>query len=210
MRHLSVRLFGAFASMFLLASGNIAGALLPADAPSMSVHESCYGTSLRDGHRESIQGLEIRTVSYAEPRIPFEVQCFFLKGAKHDGLPTVDDTVILHVDTPVANLRVLANPIRVPGTVQPAKTPKARSSSGKRGSPATVRPQSAKAPQSSATASPREGFVVRVVRDGTVLRQHCSSHRLELLIRDHPDLLTAAAAGKKVRRPGAVDPAHSP
>jgi hypothetical protein len=208
MRHLSVRLIGAFASSFLLATGKVAGALLPADAPSMSVHESCYGTSLRDGHRESIQGLEIRTVSYAEPRIPFEVQCFFLKGGKHDGLLTVDDTVILQVDTPVANLRVLANPIRVPGTVQSAKTPKAQSSSGKRGSPATGRPKSAMAPQSS--ASPREGFVVRVVRDGTVLRQHCSSHRLELLITEHPDLLTAAAAGKKVRRPGAVDPVHSP
>ncbi|MEI6376136.1 MAG: hypothetical protein WCO97_02970, partial [bacterium] len=94
----SVALLSAFAAV--LAFGTMARATLAPHAPSMSVHESRYGTVTNGDRKESVQRLEIRIVSHTEPGTTYQVQCFFLKRGKKGAPVTVDDTVIFDVVNP--------------------------------------------------------------------------------------------------------------
>lgn len=172
---------------FTLLEGNLAAAKLAAHAPSFSVYEDCYGTVMAGNRRESIQGVEIRLVSYSTGT-PYQVQCFFLKSKSPGEPPIVDDTVIFDVLNPHANYIVLAKPIILRGSKKSSSSsPGGRSS--KRSPPAIP----------SATKDPREGFVVRVLSGDEVLRQHCSTHPLETLVKDSPQLLDEAAKKKSAR-----------
>jgi hypothetical protein len=174
---------------FTLLEGNVAAAKLAAHAPSLSVYEDCYGMVRAGNRHESIQGLEIRLVSYSTGT-PYQVQCFFLKSSPGES-PVIDDTVIFDVVNPHANYIVLAKPISLPG----AKKKSSPGGKSSKKSPAGV-PSSAK--------DPREGFVVRVLSGDEVLRQHCSTHALEILAKGSPQLLDEAVKKKSARHVDAV------
>ena len=55
---------GRFTATMLI--GN-AVAVLPSHAPSLSVHETAFGTVTKGDHQESIQELSVRIVSHADP-----------------------------------------------------------------------------------------------------------------------------------------------
>ena len=179
----------AFAAV--LASGPLARATLAPHAPSLSVHESCYGTVTLGDRRESIQGLEIRIASHSDPEKTYQVQCFFLKRGAQGGSPTVDDTVIFDVVNPHGTYEVLANPIKLTGA---AKQTQAKSS------------KTLNAAKPTAKDYPREGFVVRILgSDDAVLREFFSTHPIERLVREHPEILNKAANKKSARHPVAVN-----
>lgn len=168
----------ALGAALLLAGGAPARnttAAFPANKPSLSVHESCYGTLAREGKRECIQGLEIRLVSYEARGFTCRVECFFLKRGRTGTPPSVDDAVIFDATNPHGNYAVTAKPILLP------------SQSGNR------------KPGNTAVKDPREGWVVRVLHDGVVLEERCSSHGVEQLVSENPDLLASAAKSKKAR-----------
>ena len=179
---------------FLLLTGlwfRAALASFPAHAPSFSVHESAYGIRLNGGKRENIQSLQIRLVSYAEPGTRFEVQSFFLKKGKPGELPKVDDTVLFEVTNPHAAYEIKAKPIALSGGTKPTKNKSPKNSKSKQATQVTT--------GSSAGEVPREGFVVRVLCDGILLKQHCSSHQVQEFAKDHPEILNQAAAKKSAR-----------
>jgi hypothetical protein len=190
------------AALFLLSGAPSALATLPPNAPSLSVHETAYGTTLNGTHQESIQTLAIRIASHAGRQgsdgagTEFEVQCFFLKRGKPGDLPTVDDTVIFEVTNPHGTYIVEAKPIsmpRLPGGAKPAKS-KSSGKSSRKSSPKAALPSPGSPP-----TSPREGYVVRVFCKGVLLRQECSSHQIERLLREHPELPDEAATKKSIR-----------
>lgn len=158
----------------------------PAEAPSLSVHEKAYGTRTINGHPESIQELEIRIVSHTPSAMPFVVECFFLKRGKKGSPHLVDDTVIFEVTNPHATYEVEAKPIALHST---ASKPSSKNK-GHSGGTKTKTPE-----------VPREGWVVRVLQNGSVLRQHCSAHAVESLLEEDPELLTRAVSSRSVRRP---------
>lgn len=162
-------------------------AAVPAHAPSLSVHESCYGTSVREGHCENIQGLEIGIVSRRAPGTSYRVECFFLKRGKNSDSPSVDDVVVFEITDPHAVYRVMAKPIRT-GTSPSLSRVR---TSGKKS-----HVQKLSAPRN---LSPREGFLVRILSDGAIVREYCSSHSVERLAAEDPELFTKALAGKKAR-----------
>jgi len=167
-------------------------AALPPHAPSLSVHESCYGTALDGTTRVSIQGLEIRIVSHADTTKPYQVQCFFLKRGKKDSPVIVDDTVIFDVVNPHATYEVIANPIKLSGAEPKQTSSRSKSKSGRsigKSSPA----------KSSPIKNPREGFVVRIIFEGEVLRTHYSGHPLEESIQMNSSILDQAALKKSAR-----------
>lgn len=158
-------------------------------APNLSVHESCYGTSLRDGHRENIQGLEIRIVSHRAPGSSYRVECFFLKRGKNGEAPSVDDVTVFEVTDPHGVYRVMAKPIRM----------------GASPSKASAKKSVSKKPSTPVVPAPREGYLVRVLSEGVLLRECSSSHSVERLAAEDPGLFTGALAGKKVRTLEAPD-----
>ena len=181
--------------VFALFGVGRAYALVPAHTPTLSVHESCYGSATADGRRASIQGLDIRLISYAGPEHSYQVQCFFLKKTQFGGLPHIDDTVIFDVTSPHATFGVLARPIKLSGAPKPATA-------------------SSKPPKKSKVSSggvnpvgdyPREGFVVRVLCNGEVLCRHASSHRLERLSVEQAGIFNDAASGKSARHLDAAE-----
>jgi hypothetical protein len=152
------------------------------DAPSLSVHESAYGTVTREGHRENIEHLDLKIVSHASTGIPIRVECFFLKPGKHGNAPSVDDAVGFEIIDPHGTYRIEAKPIPVKGEAKPPKAGKA--------------PKKGHAPAGTTTSPQpppaRAGYVVRISRDGQTLRECYSDHSVETILRDHPDLLTKA------------------
>jgi hypothetical protein len=163
-------------------------AQLAAHAPSLSVHESCYGTATREGHRESIQGIEIRIVSRNDPGSIYQVQCFFLKRGKYGAPPTVDDTVLFDTTDPHGTYRVMAKPITLSSSTSTgtgSKKPSKSSSPSKTPDPSSEHP--------------REGFLVRILHNGIVLREHGSSHSIEHLAQEDTELFTKATESKKAR-----------
>ncbi|MEI6377779.1 MAG: hypothetical protein WCO97_11345 [bacterium] len=180
------------ASATFLAYGSLARATLAPHAPSLSVHESRYGTVIHASQRENIQGLEIKIVSRADHERIYQVQCFFLKRGKKDASITVDDAVIFDVVNPHGTYEVIARPIKVSGVSPPKTAGNSKSKSGK--SSKTSRPD-----KSQASESPREGYVVRILCDGEILRTHCSGHALEKLLEQDPSLLEQTARKKSVR-----------
>jgi hypothetical protein len=177
-----------WASFFLLVflTGNLAFATLAPHAPSLSVHDSAYGVVQNGTRRESIQKISIHLVSYAAPGTDFTVQSFFLRRPKPGEMPQVDDAVIFDVTTPHATYEVQAKPILLPDV---NKGTGGKGKSSKKSNP--------NAPKQ--TSSGREGFVVRVLCHGIVLRQQASGHQLGQLAKLHPELFDEAAASRSAR-----------
>lgn len=184
----TLRTIALFVAAWTLAPTGVIAAT-PAHAPSLSVHESCYGTSLKDGHRENIQGLELRIVSHSVPGTSYQVECFFLKRGKKGARPSVDDVIIFDITDPHGLYRVMAKPIPVGS---------ASSISGKTGKTSGKKSASAKTSPSPVPA-PREGFLVRILCEGVLMREFASSHSVERLAAEDPELFIKASSGKKVR-----------
>ena len=165
----------------LLFSGSLQAVPL-ANAPSLSVHESAYGTVTREGHRENIEHLDLKIVTHSATGAPIRVECFFLKPGKHDAIPTVDDAAGFEIADPHGTYRLEAKPIPVKGDSKPPKAGKAP----KKGHAATA------TTTSPPTLPARAGYVVLISRDGTRLREFFSDHVMETIVRDHPDLLANA------------------
>jgi hypothetical protein len=166
-------------------------AALPSSSPTLSVHESSYGTFTQGVRRESIQGITIRIFSHVAPSTPYEIQCFFLKRQKQGKLPKVNDTVIFNDTEAHGVYKVFAKPIKLSAGTQPSKS---RGKSSKKSYYQLPKPS-----KKIASESPREGFVVRVLCDGVILRQHCSGYSVEKLAKEHPELFERAATEKSTR-----------
>jgi hypothetical protein len=186
----SVALLSAFATV--LAFGTLARATLAPHAPSMSVHESRYGTVTNGDRKESVQRLEIRIVSHAEPGTTYQVQCFFLKRGKKDAPVTVDDTVIFDVVNPHGTYEVIAHPIKVAGMSSSKASGRSKSKSVK----SSKKSHPVKALTSEST---REGFVVRILCEGATLRTHFSGHSVEDHIEQDPSWLEQVALKTSAR-----------
>jgi hypothetical protein len=172
------------------------GAPLPSHAPSLTVHETAFGTVTQEDHREDIQELSIRIVSHAEPGTAYEIQCFFLKQGKHGTSPCVDDTVTFDVVNPHGSYKVMAKPIKLKGASLSSKAGKSKKPSSKSPSAAPI------------NDSPRFGYLVRILSHGEVLRERFSNHSVENFIKENPGLLEAAIARKSVRRLDAGNLVH--
>jgi|GEM_PF-1434628 len=175
-----------------------ASATIALHAPSFSVHESGYGT-LQNGKRsESIQKISIHLVRYSQTQNEYVVESFFLKKTKPGEMPQINDTVIFKVTNPHATYEVTARPILLSSTEQSSKSPKKSKKKPKKKSS-----KKSKSKQKSTTSKslqcPREGFVVRVLSEGVMLRLHASSHQLEQLVKTHPELFDKAASSKSAR-----------
>jgi hypothetical protein len=190
LRVISTSLRPVATALFLLSQTSAFAALAP-HAPSLSVHENAYGTVTEGEIRESIQGLEIKLVSHAEPDRTYQVECFFLKKGKKGALPTVDDAVFFNVVNPHAVFEVKAKPIKLGSLPKKAasQTGKPSKSSKKGGSSSNSR----------ANESPREGYVVRVLSEGILLRESFSNHAMEELIAKNPEILAHVHQGKSIR-----------
>jgi hypothetical protein len=163
------------------------------DAPALSVHECSYGTALREGRRESIQRIEIGIISRTRPGTAYQVQCFFLQRGKDGGSPSIHDTALFDVVDPHGTYRVAALPIKL-GTISQHKSGK--NSKNSTASLTTKNP---------IANHPREGFLVRIMRDGEMLREHASSHSLDRLATEDPGFFSKAAECKKARHLDASD-----
>jgi hypothetical protein len=187
MMRLSILRFLVLLAMpFLL--GN-ALATIPSHAPSLSVHETAFGTVTKEDRKENIEELSIRIVSHAEAGTSYEVQCFFLKQGGPGTSPSIDDTIIFDVVNPHATYKVVAKPIKLKGSSKATKSTKSKNSLAK----------------ATTTETPRAGYLVRILARGEVLRESFSNHSVENLVRQNPGLLDAALARKSVRRPDAGD-----
>ena len=170
----------------------MARATLAPHAPSLSVHESCYGTVTHASQRENIQGLEIKIVSRADHERTYQVQCFFLKRGKKDASVTVDDAVIFDVVNPHGTYEVIAHPIKVAGTSSSKASGSSKSKSGKSS-------KNSHPVKTLTSESPREGFVVRILSEGAILRTHFSGHSVENLLEQDPSWLEQAALKTSAR-----------
>jgi len=188
---LPVIVLGAILGISAFLSDSAGAATLALHAPTLSVHETSYGTSSHDGVRESVEGLEIRMVSYSEPGTTYEVQCFFLKKGKQNQPATIDDTVIFHVTNPHGSYGVLAKPIKI-GRDTSLGTQSSKSGKGGKNTKTQT-------PPNPSLEHPREGYVVRVLSDGVILRQSFSTHRVEEFVRNYPEKLEAALVKKSAR-----------
>lgn len=168
------------------------------NAPNLSVHESSYGTRSSGNTKESIQGIDLKLVSHHESENGFQVQCFFMRRGIHDAPPTVADTVIFDVNQAHGTYTVHANPIRIPGSAATSPTPTAKTAKGK-SSKTTAQPKLAKTQSAINAQFPREGYVVRVLSGGIPIRDYCSNHTLEKLLKEDPALFEKAAASKSAR-----------
>lgn len=180
--------------LLTLLIAHLSMAALAPPAPYLSVHESLYGTEIHGTKRQSVQRVSLRIDSYADPKSEFIVQCFFLKKGKPDDfpavLPIVDDTVIFGITPSHAYYEVTAKPLKlsVSGTSSKSKSSKKK----------------AKVSSPSTEAS-REGYIVRILNDGIVLRSHYSGYQLEKFAMEHPEVLDRAAAKKSARHLDAGD-----
>lgn len=155
-------------------------------APHLSVHESHYGIGMEGTTRCSLQGISMRISSYADPQTKFIVQCFFLKRGKLPDAPKVDDTVLFEISPSHASYEVTAKPIPLAGGGKSAKKQSAKKGITSKASSAQPK-------------DPREGYIVRILCDGIVVRAHYSGHQIERFAKEHPDLLDQAALKKSAR-----------
>jgi len=157
-------------------------AVPPSHAPSLSVHETAFGTVTKGDHQESIQELSVRIVSHADPGASYEVQCFFVKQGKQEAGPAIDDTVTFHVSNPHGTYKIRAQAIRLKGSPKPTKATKSQKQASK---PTTV--------------SIRAGYIVRVLFNGEILREDFSDHSMRNFVRENPKALDAALSKKTAR-----------
>lgn len=181
----------AFGSQVLLAS------VAEPHAPNFSVHESLYGTELCGKQRLSVEKITIRLYSHAGTNIDYAVQCFFLKKGKPGEPPQINDTVLFEVTSPRASYEVTAKPIKLSAGEKTVKSAKkgSKKSSAKKTKPAKPSPSD----------FPREGYIVRVLCNGVVVRSQASNHPLERLSKEDPELLDQAAHSKSARHLAVTD-----
>jgi len=187
----------AIASAFMASSVSSLRAVQE-NAPNLSVHESSYGTRSSGNAKESIQGIDLKLVSHHESENGFQVQCFFMKRGVQGAPPSVDDTVTFDVNQPHGTYMVSAKPIRIPGSAATSPTPTAKTAKGK-SSKTTAQPKLATTQSAINAQFPREGYVVRVLSGGVPIRDYCSNHTLEKLLKEDPALFEKAAASKSAR-----------
>jgi hypothetical protein len=193
----------AVAAVFLASSAPSLHAVQE-NAPSLSVHESSYGTRTSGNAKECIQGIDLKLISHHESENSFQVQCFFMKRGLHGAPPSIDDTVIFDVNQPHGTYTVSAKPIKLPGptattATSPAPTAKTAKTAKGKSSKTTAQPKLATTQSAINAQFPREGYVVRVLSHGVTLREYCSNHTLEKFLKDDPALFEKAAASKSAR-----------
>ena len=158
--------------------------------PTLAVHESLYGTEIHGKQRLSVEKITIRLYSHGGLNTEYAVQCFFLKKGKPGEPPQINDTILFELTDPRATYEVTAMPIKLPPPPQAAK-----SKSSKKGSKKSASKQA----KPTAADYPREGYIVRLLCDGSVVRSMASSHPLERLAKESPELLNQLAAAKSAR-----------
>lgn len=186
--------FPIAALLLLLAAftSPLGASTLAPHAPSLMVHETAYGITTHDGHRESNQSIEMRIVSRHEPRTTYQVQCFFIKKGKSGSPATIDDTVLFGATDPHGTYRVMARPIAL------GKAPFSSGTGGSKKKPSSKSSSPSK-PADSSADYPREGYLVRILHDGIVLREHASSPQIERLAKEESEFFEKAAFSKKTR-----------
>jgi len=159
--------------------------------PTLAVHESQFGIELHGKQRYSVSKITIRLFSRKKLQTDYVVECFFMKKSQSGDLPQIDDTVLFSVTAARATYEVMSNPIKLP---PPPKAVKAKSSkkSSKKSAP--------NPPKFTEADYPREGYIVRLLADGVVVRAQASSHPLDRMIKDSSQILNQAAA-KTARHP---------
>jgi hypothetical protein len=159
--------------------------------PTLAVHESQFGIELHGKQRYSVSKITIRLFSRKKLQTDYVVECFFMKKSQSGDLPQIDDTVLFPVTAARATYEVMSNPIKLP---PPPKAVKAKSSkkSSKKSAPTP--------PKFTEADYPREGYIVRLLADGVVVRAQASSHPLDRMIKDSSQILNQAAA-KTARHP---------
>ena len=159
--------------------------------PTLAVHESQFGIELHGKQRYSVSKITIRLFSREKLQTDYVVECFFMKKSQSGDLPQIDDTVLFSVTAARATYEVMSNPIKLP---PPPKAVKAKSSkkSSKKSAP--------NPPKFTEADYPREGYIVRLLADGVVVRAQASSHPLDRMIKDSSQILNQAAA-KTARHP---------
>lgn len=195
MFNLPLRAFLAVATLNALLLNQVTASTSERIIPSLSVHETNFGTELDGKQRLSVEKIQIRLHTHREIKNKFLLQCFFFKKGKVNSLPIINDTVVFEVNNARFAYEVCAKPIKLssPGTASKKKSSK--KSSAKNPKPSTV----------SASDFPRAGFIVRLLCDGDVLRLYTSNHPLERLATEHPELLDRAASAKSAQHLNASD-----
>jgi len=148
--------------------------------PTLAVHESQFGIELHGKQRYSVSKITIRLFSRKKLQTDYVVECFFMKKSQSGDLPQIDDTVLFSVTAARATYEVMSNPIKLP---PPPKAVKAKSSkkSSKKSAP--------NPPKFTEADYPREGYIVRLLADGVVVRAQASSHPLDRMIKDSSQIL---------------------
>ena len=161
-------------------------------APTLAVHESQFGIELRGKQRYSVSTITIQLFSRKKLQTDCVMECFFVKKSLSGDLPQIDDTVLFPVTAARATYEVMSNPIKLP---PPPKAVKAKSSkkSSKKSAP--------NPPKFTEADYPREGYIVRLLADGVVVRAQASSHPLDRMIKDSSQILNRATAAKTARHP---------
>jgi hypothetical protein len=184
------------ASLPILASALLAKSASAASgchAPSLAAHESLYGSETKRGVTYSVERLSLRIIGDKDVDSVFVVQCFFFKKPKDGETPKIGDTALFEVTHPHGNYEVMAAPVRMSAAANSKKKKKSKKAAAKN------------APPPSSSKFPWEGYVVRLLHDQKVLKISASSHPLERLAREHPELLEKAAAMKSARHLQAAD-----
>ena len=168
-----------------------------AHAPTLAVHASLYGNEVHGKQRLSVERITVRLYGQAGSQTDYAVQCFFLKKGMSGEPPQIDDTVLFEVRDPRASYEVTAKPIKLSAGEKTAK-------SAKKGS---KKSSAKKTKQLIPTAADytREGYIVRVLCDGIVVRTQASNHPLERLSKENPGLLDQAARSKSARHFAVTD-----
>lgn len=180
--NIKVSFFGVL--YFTLIAQSSLLALPPLNAPNLAVEDVIAGTHSEGANSVSINTIRVHLSSYENPPKKYLVQCFFFKRNAPPTDPSIDDTVLIDATPPYGDYEVKANDIQLP---PPVKIPKP-----------SKHPKIIPLPQSWKVA-PRDGYVVRVVCEGTVLNNYGSGFVLETLAKEHPEIFDQAALGKSAR-----------
>ena len=130
-----------------------------------------------------------------EPERALSVQCFFLKKGQPGESPTIQETVLFEHHGFNATYEVTAKPIKI----SPVSKPTSKSGKKKTGKKSAKKAKGAATVKPSTLDFPREGYIVRLVGSGIVLRTEASSHTLDRFAKENAPLLDQAACSKSAR-----------
>ncbi len=155
--------------------------------PTLAAHESLYGIETHGKKRFSVSRITMRFHSWEKSKTDYLVECFFLKKGELGDLPKIDDTVLFSVTDPQGTYEVDSKPIKLPSPHKAEKTKPAKKKS------------SSAQPKFTQADYPREGYIVRLLSDGVVVRFQTSSHPLDRMVKENAPLLDQAASAKSAR-----------